>query len=135
MPPIKKTKDISQEPCLKLIKVFTFLNNNVDMWSKDSYDACNKAKEATNITWDAQTTLNIVNSCIKAMKEYIRTGIKSSSCSDIIWNNKMLSGLIRKFCNKIIEREGNQEIMKDRMNDDSIENILRYVTLNINSFF
>ncbi|GES79991.1 hypothetical protein GLOIN_2v1487921 [Rhizophagus clarus] len=128
MPPIKKTREISQEPCLMssmLIKVFTFLNSNFDMWTKDSYGACNKAKETTKITWDVKTTLNIVNSCIEVTEEYIRTGNKSSSCNAIIWNNKMLNGLIGRFCYKITKRvESQQETMEDLMNDDGIENIL-----------
>jgi hypothetical protein len=130
MPPTKKTNEIPQEPCwrsLGLIRVFTFLNNNFDMWYKNNYDACIKAKEVANVTWNAQSTSNIVNSCIKAMKEHIRKGNKPNNCSTIIWDNKKLNGLIRKFCRKIIkrEREEKQGTMKDCMHDN-IENILRY---------
>lgn len=128
MPPTKRSKEISQESYVKsigLIRVFTFLNNNFDMWNENKYNACDEAKKRADVIWDAKSIYNIVNTCIEAMNEYNETGNKPNTCDSIIWDNKRLNSLIRVFCNKIIKE--NQGTMKDRKNDGGIiENILRY---------
>lgn len=128
MPPTKRTREISQESYVKsigLIRVFTFLNDNINMWNENNYNACDEAKKRADVTWDAKITYNIVKTCIEAMNEYNETGNKPNTCDSIIWDNKRLNSLIRVFCNKIVKEE-KQGTMKDRKNDGGIENILRY---------
>ncbi|CAB4389448.1 uncharacterized protein OCT59_025949 [Rhizophagus irregularis] len=126
MPPTKRTREISQESYVKsigLIRVFMFLNNNINMWNENNYNACDEAKKRADVTWDAKITYNIVKTCIEAMNEYNETGNKPNTCDSIIWDNKRLNSLIRVFCNKIVKEE-KQGTMKDRKNDGGIENIL-----------
>lgn len=111
----------------ELAKVLYFLDDNFDKWYNDNYNLCVKAKEVTDIIWDAESIYNKVHSLFKIMGDYLQTGIKSSECT-IIWENEEIYKLVKRIYFKTKKRlkEDNQEVASGQKSNGRIEKILKY---------
>ncbi|CAG8574586.1 2416_t:CDS:2 [Rhizophagus irregularis] len=92
----------------ELIKILSYINNNIDMWCTNHLNACLKAIEATNNNKrDAKAVYNKIHSLIKAMDEFLKTGKKAQTCS-IIWEETKIHDLL-PFSPDLIEKLYNEK--------------------------
>src|SRR5436190_13770018 len=98
----------------ELVKIFTSLNDNLDLWYENSREACIKAIQVTGISRNISSVHAKVGKMTRAMNHYIKTGEKTSD--EIIWNNKKIYDMVKRICEKSEkrEREENREHIRKR---------------------
>ncbi|GES79999.1 hypothetical protein GLOIN_2v1722824 [Rhizophagus clarus] len=106
----------------ELVKILTYVNNNIDIWCLNHKDASLKAIEATNNNKrDPKSVYNKVYSLIKAYEKFDTTSTSSGNCN-IIWENTRVHDLVRKIYTKIKDRKkkknNNQEKKKNEGSQD-----------------
>ncbi|CAB4389438.1 unnamed protein product [Rhizophagus irregularis] len=105
----------------ELIKILSYINNNIDMWCTNHLNACLKAIEATNNNKrDAKAVYNKIHSLIKAMDEFLKTGKKAQTCS-IIWEETKIHDLVRKIYVKTKDRKKKDDNKEKKKKDDNLE--------------
>ena len=105
----------------ELVEIFTCLNDNFDLWYENSREACIKAIQATGTSRNISSVCVKVNKMTRAMKNFIRTGEKTSE--DIIWKNKDIYDVVERICKKSIKKkkEENQGYARKRRRRDDEE--------------
>ncbi|GBC08634.1 hypothetical protein RclHR1_08280002 [Rhizophagus clarus] len=108
----------------ELAKILYFINENFDRWYNNNYNLCVEAKEATGVTWDANSINNKVYDLFKIMDEYLRKGIKSTECT-VIWENDIYR-LVKEIYFKTKKKMnwGDQGIARNHRSNGHIEKIL-----------
>lgn len=124
------TNQTSQEIHWKpkeLAHILYFINENFDAWYNNNYDFCIKVKEGTGVIWDVGLIHNMVNTLVKVTGDYLRAGIRSTTCT-IIWENNEIYELMKQIYFKTNKRlkEDNQKVARGHKSDGHIEKILKY---------
>lgn len=104
----------------EIVKILTYVNNNIDSWCTNHKNAALSAIAATNNNKrDSKSVYNKVHSLIKAYEEFDLTSKSSGNCN-IIWENTKIHDLVRKIYMKIKDKKkkDNKEKKKNDENQD-----------------
>ncbi|GBC08639.1 hypothetical protein RclHR1_08280007 [Rhizophagus clarus] len=109
----------------ELAQVLNFLDDNFDKWYNNNYNLCVKAKEATDVMWDAQSIYNKVHSLFCIVGEYLESGKKSTACT-IIWEHAEIYEIVKRIYLKTKKRmkEEEQKVARIHKSNGHIDKIL-----------